>query len=105
MDGNELAQIESTLALAAVLTAPNASHERVDVMATLLRVVLELQLNAQPVHWGRSIIGMREHGLLQEDMTTIRAMPHLHGLCEVPAAYAHAAESAWEFAGMTFMNS
>lgn len=88
-------QVNSTLALVAVLTAPSANSNRIDAMAAWMQLFDVMGLDIQPEHWGPSIHSLQAQNLVFADMATIQVIGNLHSIYEVPTDYGQAAETAW----------
>lgn len=96
MNEQRMGQVDSTLALVAVLTAPNANADRIDVIAAWLLMVDGMRLDVKPEYWGPSIHTLQAQGLVFADMTSIKAIGNLRSIYEVPLDYDLAAEVAWQ---------
>ncbi len=90
-----MGQVNSTLALVAVLTARSANSNRIDVMAAWMLLIDVMSLDVQPEHWGSSIHSLQAQDLVFADMATIQVIGNLRSIYEVPNDYAQAAEAAW----------
>lgn len=90
-----MGQVNSTLALVAVLTARSANSNRIDVMAAWMLFVDVMNIDVQPECWGASIHSLQAQNLVFADMATIQVIGNLHSIYEVPADYAQAAEVVW----------
>ena len=96
MNEQRMGQVDSTLALVAVLTAPNANTDRIDVIAAWMLMVDGMSLDVKPEYRGPSIHTLQAQGLVFADMATIKAIGNLRSIYEVPLDYDLAAEVAWQ---------